>query len=79
MDKANLYAGGKLDHRFFVTKIADLALIDHMNKAPLYRSGKQLCDMFSNDYRKGHIRLASTIYNKLRWSLSLADEERNTG
>ena len=74
MDKANLYSGGKLDHRFFAGKVADQALIDQGNNHR-GRSGKELCDMFASHYRKGHLRMASGLYNKIRWSLLLSEAE----
>lgn len=72
MERANLYSGAGLDHRFFAGKVTDQALIDHRNRRR-GRSGKELCGMFASDYRNGHLRMASGLYNKIRWSLDLCD------
>lgn len=55
--------------RQFVNNITDLAISDWIDGRKSKRSGDELCDMFTSQCRRGHKRMASSIYNKVRWSL----------
>lgn len=73
MARSDLYAGGVIAHHAFCHDVVTRAAADwRLGVRPV--SGKQLCDQYASDYRKGHIRLASGLYNKIRWSLSLAED-----
>lgn len=60
------------DIRKFVNDILELAIADHIQSRigkHYRRSGKELCDMFTSSCAVGHKRMASSIYNKVRWTL----------
>lgn len=58
----------------FINRIFDSAVTDHReNAGPL--TGEQICQQNACGlmWRNGHKRLASTIYNKTRWTLLLEE------
>lgn len=57
----------------FCRDIADLAEQHHRCGIRKRPTGRQLTSAFAQDYRAGHIKLASAIYNKTRWSLEAAE------
>lgn len=54
--------------RKFINDIVELAISDHALKHPK-RSGIELTDEFTSACCHGHIRMASSLYNKVRWTL----------
>lgn len=59
----------------FCWQVADLAVNDHLNNVRR-RTGRQICETLTDGYRLNHVRLASTIYNKTRWSFEAAEREQ---
>ncbi len=38
------------------------------------RTGYELCNLFLSQWRGGHVRLLSTVYNKSRWTFQLGND-----
>lgn len=71
MSKVDLYTKPvtSIAVRQFVNNITDLAISDWMDGRKTKRSGKELTNRFCSDCARGHLRMATNIYNKVRWSL----------
>ena len=54
-----------------VNLVTYLAIDDFLDCRDKRRSGAELCEMFTTSCRKGHERMASSIYNNVRWSLDV--------
>lgn len=72
MEKPDIVDGDENDLREFVVAIVGIAAKDHHEKRSKRRSGAELCQMTTIDYRGFHCSMATGIYNKSRRSLALA-------
>lgn len=72
----NLCTGGEADLRQFISDVFDQAVSDHRAGTKTRRTGKWLTDEWANEYRRGHWKLASMVYNSTRWSLELSERDR---
>lgn len=68
MQKYNLM-GDSLEVYEFVKAVTALAIKDWTDNRQIKRSGNELCEMFTTQCRKGHTRMATGIYNNVRWTL----------
>lgn len=57
----------------FIAKIQTQALEDHEVSRAGKPSGWDICNKHCLDWRKGHERMASGLYNKLRWGMLIAE------
>lgn len=62
------------DLESFVSACVKIARLDHTN-ARHHRSGKELVNRYCREWRGLSVRLASTVYNKTRETLSAQDRE----
>lgn len=58
------------DGRAFISAVVELAYADHAAGRSSARSGEYLCAEFCSEWRMGHRKMASGLYNKIRWSLA---------
>jgi len=63
------------DLRAFVRDLTNRAILDHNLKARVPTGRELLENAFNN--RKGHIRMASGLYRKIRWTLELRDNGKS--
>jgi len=60
------------DIKRFVVLVTTLALQDHHQGIRKRRTGIELCKLFCREWRNGHERMATGIYNQTRWTLEVA-------
>lgn len=53
----------------FISFVTDQAITDHSTGRKSGRSGDWLCDEYTFQCRRGHKRMASSLYRKIRWTL----------
>ena len=73
MNKINIFDRPETNLPIFCRLVCNQAIEDHKAGRKTRRAGRDLCLMFCDNWRAGHVRLASAIYGKTRWSLELHD------
>lgn len=60
----------------FCVSVALKAIADHRAMRKTARTGRELCAEFCEEWRRGHLKLAATVYRSTRWSLAMEEKER---
>ena len=63
----------------FTNAVVEMAVNDFGSGRKRMRSGEDICEHLCTDYRNGHKKMASHLYAKTHWTLTVAAKERAEG